>query len=66
MCNCKWLEIIVAVVVFVMVMWPALLGSDVSKWVAAIAAVILLIHALMCKNCAMGAAQAKGGKKKKR
>jgi len=50
-CNCKWTEIVIALVVFVMVIWPGLLGMQVSKWVAAIAAIALFLHALMCKNC---------------
>ena len=49
-CNCKWTEIIVAIIIFIAVIWPALLGSA-SKWIAAIAAIILFVHALMCKNC---------------
>jgi len=50
-CNCKWLEIIVALVVFVVVVWPGLLGTVVSMWLAAVAAIVLLVHALMCPNC---------------
>lgn len=50
-CNCKWTEIIIAIVVFICVMWPNFLGAVASKWVAGIAAIALFIHALMCKNC---------------
>lgn len=50
-CNCRWTEGVIAVVVFVVSVWPNLLGAVVSMWVAAIAAVVLILHALMCKNC---------------
>ncbi|MCA9485981.1 MAG: hypothetical protein KC506_04005 [Nanoarchaeota archaeon] len=50
-CNCKWFEVIVAIVVFVLALWPALLGMEVSKWVIVVAAVVLFVHAFMCKNC---------------
>jgi len=57
-CNCKWTEIIIAIVIFVMVVWPGLLGSSVSNWVVAIAAIALFLHALMCKNCGACASSA--------
>ena len=50
-CNCKWMEIVIAVVVFVVVVWPNLFGATASMWIAAIAAVVLFVHALLCKNC---------------
>jgi len=67
MCNCKWTEVIIALVVFVTVMWPTILGAAVSKWVAAIGALVLLIHGLMCKDmtCKTTPAKASTGKKKK-
>jgi hypothetical protein len=67
-CNCKWTEIVLAIVILVFVFWV----TTASQWIVAIAAILLLIHALMCKNCAMcstGAMPMKaksGGKKKKR
>ena len=68
-CNCKWLEIIVAIVVFALAVWPGILGTA-SKWVVAIAAIILFIHALMCKNCRMYKTEmshkAAAGKKRRR
>jgi len=50
-CNCKWLEVIMAVVVFVVAVWPGILGSVVSTWVIGVAMVLLFLHALKCKNC---------------
>ena len=50
-CNCKWLEIIIALVILIVVIWPGIIGETVSWWVTIIAAVLLLIHALTCKNC---------------
>ncbi|MBS3099471.1 hypothetical protein J4462_04615 [Candidatus Pacearchaeota archaeon] len=49
-CNCKWFEIIVALVILIVTLWPKLIAGA-SWWVTLIAAVVLLIHALMCKNC---------------
>ena len=71
-CNCKWLEIIVAIVVFVLALWP-LFGTMVSKWIVAIVAIVLFLHALMCKNCnnygtkmdAMPARKASGRRKRR-
>ena len=69
-CNCKWLEILVAVVVFVVVVWPELFGAAASVWIAIIAAIVLFIHALMCKSCCRtcdsGMGKSGGAKRKKR
>jgi len=51
-CNCRWTEAVIAIVVIIAAAWPEFLGRGVSSWVVIIAAVILLIHALKCKNCA--------------
>jgi len=37
--------------IFIVGIWPELLGLMVSKWVIGIAAVVLLVHALKCGNC---------------
>jgi type IV secretory pathway TrbL component len=47
-CNCKWTEIILAVVILIFAFWQTV----ASKWIIVIAAIVLLLHALMCKNCA--------------
>lgn len=52
-CNCKWFETVLAVVIFVFAVWPELVGMVASKWIIAIAAVLLLIHAWSCRNCGM-------------
>ncbi|MBI5804382.1 hypothetical protein HY450_04000 [Candidatus Pacearchaeota archaeon] len=68
-CNCKWFEIIVAIVLFIVTLWPALLGAAVSKWIAVIVAIALVLHALMCKNCGSYASEkmpAGKGKAKRR
>lgn len=53
-CNCKSLEIVLAVVIFIVSVWPELLGEMASRWVMAISAFILVAHALMCRLCACG------------
>jgi hypothetical protein len=51
MCSCaKWLEIIAAIIVFVLALWPAWLGAA-TKWILVIVALALLLHALFCKCC---------------
>ena len=47
--SCKWKEGVIAIVVFVLALWPNLLGATVSKWILVIAAIILAVHAFMCK-----------------
>jgi hypothetical protein len=52
MCNCqKWVETIVAIVVFILALWPQFLGTAVSKWVLVIAALALVVHAWFCNKC---------------
>jgi hypothetical protein len=50
MCKCKWTEAVIAIVVFVMALWPNLLGASVSKWIIVVAAIILFVHAIMRKG----------------
>ena len=59
MCNCKWNEIILGVIILAVVIWPNFLGVAVSKWVVIAAAVVLIIHALCCKGVACCNADAK-------
>jgi hypothetical protein len=47
-CNCRVFEIIVAIVVLVFAFWQ----TAYSKWILVIAAIALILHALICKNCA--------------
>jgi len=66
-CNCKWLEVIVAVVILIVTIWPTIIGTAASWWVVVIAAALLLLHALKCKNCGACATDMdKPAKKKKR
>ena len=56
-CNCKWTEIVLALVILVFAMWPTLVFSAMaSKWIVVIAALVLLLHGLFhhkcsCDNC---------------
>ena len=47
-CNCKVTEIVLAAIVIVF----SFLSWTYSKWIVVIAGVLLLTHALCCKNCA--------------
>jgi len=51
-CNCRWTETILGVVILIVTLWPALLGNSVSMWIVIITAVLLILHAWTCKNCA--------------
>lgn len=65
-CNCKVTEIIFALVILVF----AFVDAMYAKWIVAIAGVLLIIHALTCRNiaaCASGTmVQAAQPKAKKR
>jgi hypothetical protein len=60
-CNCQWTEIVIAIVILLFAFWD----TSVSQWVIAIGAVLLLVHALSCKNCKACAAPAEMPKKKR-
>ena len=63
-CKCNWVESVLAIVIIVF----AFTSSGASKWIVVIAAVLLLIHALVCKSCKTCAECLKGAPavKKKR
>jgi len=46
-CNCKWCTTIIGIVILVFLFWE----TAASTWIIAIAAILLIIHAFMCKNC---------------
>lgn len=48
-CNCQWTETILAIVILVFAFWTV----SWSQWIIAIAAIVLLLHAWMCKSCMM-------------
>lgn len=52
-CNCKVTEIVLGIVVLIFALWPDWIGAMASKWIVGIAAVLLILHAATCKNCAM-------------
>lgn len=67
-CKCYWLESVVAIVVFVLALWPGILGAMASKWILVIAAVVLFLHAWgckRCKNCDMSGIEMKSTKKRR-
>ncbi len=52
-CNCKYVQVILGLVVFVFAMWPETIGAVASKWVISIAAVLFIVHAMKCSGCEM-------------
>jgi len=46
-CNCKVCEIVLGIVILVFALWQ----TSFSQWVIVIAAILLILHAVSCKNC---------------
>ena len=67
-CNCKGIELVLAIVILVFALWQ----TTYSSWIVIIAAVLLVLHALSCKgmcgtDMSSGSARkASSGKKKKK
>lgn len=55
-CNCKWCELVIAIVILVFAFWM----TAWSKWIIVIAAIVLLLHSFLCRSCMM-CEQHKGG-----
>ena len=65
-CNCRWYELVLAVVILVFVIWPTqIFSAAVSWWLVIIAAVLLIIHSLICKHCGGVCVGMMKGKKRK-
>ncbi|MCH8945680.1 MAG: hypothetical protein IIA85_02045 [Nanoarchaeota archaeon] len=65
-CNCRWCELILAVVILVFVIWPTqIFSAAVSGWIVVIAAVLLIVHSLFCNKCGGVCAGMMKGKKRK-
>ena len=51
-CNCRWTELVLAVVILVFTLWPTqIFSATVSWWLVIIAAAILLLHAIFHHRC---------------
>jgi hypothetical protein len=48
-CNCSVVQNVLYVVIAVLAFWPDLVGA--SSMIIGIAAVVLLVHQLMCREC---------------
>jgi len=67
-CNCKWVELVLAVVILVFTIWPSqILSAGISWWLVVIAAVLLIVHSLFCSKCngICAGMMAKSSRKKK-
>jgi len=64
--NCGWVQTVLAVLILVFVIWPTqIFSAAVSWWIVIISAVLLLIHAVICKKCSgICAPGTKRGKKR--
>jgi len=50
MCK-SWCEFIIGVVIFVVTLWPTILGANASMWVTVIAAAALILHSFGWDRC---------------
>ena len=51
-CNCSWMELVLALVILIFVLWPTqVFSATVSMWLVVIAALLIAIHALFCTKC---------------
>jgi general stress protein CsbA len=48
-CKCNWVESVLAIVIIVFAWMQGVSGTNM--WIIVVAAVLLLLHALMCKKC---------------
>jgi len=46
-------DVFLGIVILIVTIWPSLLGDTISMWLVIIAAVLLIIHGLACKNCSV-------------
>lgn len=46
-CDCRWVEIPLGIVVILFTWWTI----PYAMWIVTVAAALLIIHALTCKNC---------------
>jgi len=50
-CNCRWTELVLALVILIVAIWPSWFGAGASMWITIIAAAILLLHSLFHHRC---------------
>ena len=64
-CN-KWRVPVLAVVIIVFALWPALIGSaTIGEWIVVVAAVLIALSCLKCPACDVPVAKGKAKGKKK-
>jgi len=61
--NCKWIQIVIGLVVVIFTLWPQ---GTWSKWLVVIAGALIVVHASSCKKCGVCAPEAGKGKKKRK
>ena len=55
MCNCRWSEAILSIVILVFALWPTqIFSANTSMWIVVVAAAVLLIHAFMRHHSHIG------------
>lgn len=46
-CNCNWADLIVALIIILVTIWPNILGANNSMYVVLIGAAIILVHSII-------------------
>lgn len=46
-CKCNWTDLVLALLIIILAIWPSFLGGNISQWIIVIAATLILIHSLM-------------------
>ena len=66
MCNCRWTETILGLIILLVALWPSLLGASISMWVTVIAAALIVIHAWMHHHENMPASPRRTSRRRRR
>jgi len=67
-CNCKVNEAIIGIVILILAFWPTIFDTEgaIAGWIIVIAAVLLILNSLMCRNVYTPAMASKASTRKRR
>jgi len=66
MIGCNKAQVILAIVVLILALWPNLIGAVASKWVIVVAAILIVVSACKTPCVEMPAAPVRKARRKKR
>lgn len=63
MCNCRWTEFVLAIIILVFTIWPTqIFPSMASMWIVIVAAALLLLHSIFHHRCNCATCRPVGGR----